>query len=62
MSSVSKPSEVIMKKLNYYKVTSIVKMASSYKFCVIAMSMTSMLQERERMKSYVSAVASNAEQ
>ena len=36
VSSVSKPSEIILKKLKDYNVTSIVKMASSYKFCVIA--------------------------
>ena len=36
LSSVIKPSDIILNKLKEYKVNSIVKMASSYKFCVIA--------------------------
>ena len=36
LSSVIKPSDIILNKLKEYNVTSIVKMASSYKFCVIA--------------------------
>ena len=36
VSSMSKPPEIIMKKLNEYKVSSITKVASSYKFCLIA--------------------------
>ena len=36
LSSVVKPSDIILNKLKEYKVNSIVKMASSYKFCVIA--------------------------
>ena len=36
LSSVIKPSDIILNKLKENKVTSIVKMASSYKFCVIA--------------------------
>jgi len=36
LSSVIKPTDYILNKLKEYKVTSIVKMASSYKFCVIA--------------------------
>jgi len=36
LSSSSHPSEEIMKELRKYNVTSVVKMASSYKFCVIA--------------------------
>ena len=36
LSSSSHPSEEIMKELRKFKVTSVVKMASSYKFCVIA--------------------------
>ena len=36
LSSVANPSADIQKKLNEYNVTSVVKMASSYKFCVIA--------------------------
>tara|TARA_B100001057_G_C22680199_1_gene883450 strand:- start:6 stop:785 length:780 start_codon:yes stop_codon:yes gene_type:complete len=36
LSSVANPSADIQKKLKEYNVTSVVKMASSYKFCVIA--------------------------
>jgi 3'(2'), 5'-bisphosphate nucleotidase len=36
LASSSSPSEEIMKELKKYNVTSVVKMASSYKFCVIA--------------------------
>ena len=36
LSSVVKPSDIILNKLKEFDVTSIVKMASSYKFCVIA--------------------------
>jgi 3'(2'), 5'-bisphosphate nucleotidase len=36
LSSVVKPADMILNKLKEYNVTSIVKMASSYKFCVIA--------------------------
>ena len=36
LSSVVKPSDIILNKLKEFNVTSIVKMASSYKFCVIA--------------------------
>ena len=64
LSSVNKPSEVIMKKLNYYKVTSIVKMASSYKFCVIANGEYAIYAARERANEWDyaagHAVASNA--
>ena len=36
LSSVIKPSNIILNKLKEFNVSSIVKMASSYKFCVIA--------------------------
>ena len=36
VSSSLKPSDIILNKLKEYNVTEIVKMASSYKFCVIA--------------------------
>ena len=36
LSSVFKPSNIILNKLKEFNVSSIVKMASSYKFCVIA--------------------------
>ena len=64
LSSVKKPSEVIMKKLNFYKVTSIVKMASSYKFCVIANGEYDIYAARERANEWDyaagHAVAENA--
>ena len=36
LSSVGKPSDLILNKLKEYKVNSIIQMSSSYKFCVIA--------------------------
>jgi len=36
LSSIGKPSNVVLNKLKEYNVNSIVQMASSYKFCVIA--------------------------
>ncbi len=52
------------KKLNYYKVTSIVKMASSYKFCVIASGEYDIYAARERANEWDyaagHAVAQNA--
>tara|TARA_B100000963_G_scaffold230669_1_gene201263 strand:- start:3133 stop:3912 length:780 start_codon:yes stop_codon:yes gene_type:complete len=36
LSNVIKPSDIILNKLKEFNVTTIVKMASSYKFCVIA--------------------------
>jgi len=36
LSSSAHPSEEILKELKKYNITSVVKMASSYKFCVIA--------------------------
>ena len=36
VASVIKPSDVILNKLKEYNVSKIVKMSSSYKFCVIA--------------------------
>ena len=36
LSSIGKPSDIVLNKLKEYKVNSIVQMASSYKFCVIA--------------------------
>ena len=36
LSSTNKPSKIIMNKLNDFKVSSITKVASSYKFCLIA--------------------------
>ena len=48
LSSVLKPSDVILNKLKEYKVNSIVKMASSYKFCVIATGEYDIYAARER--------------
>ena len=36
LSSTNKPSKIIINKLNDFKVSSITKVASSYKFCLIA--------------------------
>jgi len=36
LSSALKPSDIVLNKLKEFKVSLIVKMASSYKFCVIA--------------------------
>ena len=48
LSSVIKPSDVILNKLKELKVSSIVKMASSYKFCVIATGEYDIYAARER--------------
>ena len=48
LSSVIKPSDMILNKLKEYKVTSIVKMASSYKFCVIANGQYDIYAAKER--------------
>ena len=64
VSSLSKPSEIVLKKLNEYKVSSIVKMASSYKFCVIASGEFDIYAARERANEWDyaagHAIASNA--
>ena len=43
-----KPSDVILNKLKEFKVNSIVKMASSYKFCVIASGEYDIYAAKER--------------
>ena len=48
VSSVIKPSDIILNKLKEYKVNSIVKMASSCKFCVIATGEYDIYAARER--------------
>ena len=48
LSSVIKPSDIILNKLKKYNVSSIVKMASSYKFCVIATGEYDIYAARER--------------
>ena len=52
LSSVLKPSDVILNKLKEYSVTSIVKMASSYKFCVIATGEYDIYAARERANEW----------
>jgi len=64
LSSVIKPSDIILNKLKQYNVTSIVKMASSYKFCVIATGEFDIYAARERANEWDyaagHAVAQNA--
>tara|TARA_B100000575_G_scaffold271702_1_gene253208 strand:+ start:46 stop:825 length:780 start_codon:yes stop_codon:yes gene_type:complete len=52
LSSVVKPSDLILNKLKQYKVNSIVKMASSYKFCVIATGEYDIYAARERANEW----------
>ncbi len=52
LSSVVKPSNIILNKLKEYKVTSIVKMASSYKFCVIGSGEYDIYAARERANEW----------
>tara|TARA_Y200000002_G_scaffold187008_1_gene154377 strand:- start:127 stop:906 length:780 start_codon:yes stop_codon:yes gene_type:complete len=64
LSSVIKPSDIILNKLKEFNVSSIVKMASSYKFCVIASGEYDIYaaQERANEWDYAAghAVAQNA--
>ena len=64
LSSVIKPSNIILNKLKEFNVTSIVKMASSYKFCVIATGEFDIYAARERANEWDyaagHAVAQNA--
>ena len=64
LSSVVKPSDFILNKLKEYNVNSIVKMASSYKFCVIATGEYDIYAARERANEWDyaagHAVAQNA--
>jgi len=52
LSSTSHPSEEIMKILKRHSVTSIVKMASSYKFCVIANGNFDIYAAKERANEW----------
>ena len=52
LSSVVKPSDIILNKLKEFNVTSIVKMASSYKFCVIATGEYDVYAARERANEW----------
>ena len=64
LSSVIKPSDMILNKLKKFNVTSIVKMASSYTFCVIATGEYDIYAARERANEWDyaagHAVAQNA--
>ncbi len=64
LSSVLKPSNIILNKLKEFNVSSIVKMASSYKFCVIATGEYDIYAARERANEWDyaagHAVAQNA--
>jgi 3'(2'), 5'-bisphosphate nucleotidase len=52
LSSSSHPSEEIIKELKKYHVTSIVKMSSSYKFCVIANGEFDIYAAKERANEW----------
>ena len=52
LSNVVKPSDFILNKLKEYNVNSIVKMASSYKFCVIATGEYDIYAARERANEW----------
>jgi len=52
LSSVVKPSDIILNKLKGFNVTNIVKMASSYKFCVIATGEYDVYAARERANEW----------
>ena len=64
LSSVIKPSDIILNKLKQFNVTSITKMASSYKFCVIATGEYDIYAAKERANEWDyaagHAVAQNA--
>ena len=64
LSSVIKPSDMILNELKKYNVNSIVKMASSYKFCVIATGEFDIYAAKERANEWDyaagHAVAQNA--
>ena len=64
LSSTSKPSEIIIKKLKEYSVSSISKVASSYKFCLIANGTFDIYAAKERANEWDyaagHAVAENA--
>tara|TARA_A100001015_G_scaffold282460_1_gene346724 strand:+ start:183 stop:959 length:777 start_codon:yes stop_codon:yes gene_type:complete len=64
VSSSSNPSEIIMKKLKEYGISSVAKVASSYKFCLIADGTFDIYAARERANEWDyaagHAVAENA--
>ena len=52
LSSDYKPSDIILNKLKEFNVNSIVKMSSSYKFCVIATGEYDIYAARERANEW----------
>ena len=52
LSSVGKPSDLILNKLKEFKVNKIVPMSSSYKFCVIATGEFDIYAARERANEW----------
>ena len=64
LSNTSNPSEIIIKKLKEYRVSSISKVASSYKFCLIANGTFDIYAAKERANEWDyaagHAVAENA--
>lgn len=52
LTSISKPSEIVLDKLKQFKVTSMVKMASSYKFCAIAKGSFDIYAAKERANEW----------
>jgi len=64
LSSLGKPSDIILNKLKEYKVNTIVPMSSSYKFCVIATGEYDIYAAKERANEWDyaagHAVAQNA--
>ena len=50
--SSAKPSDEILRKLKEYSVTSVVNMASSYKFCVIASGQYDIYAAKERANEW----------
>ena len=64
ISNAIKPSDTVLNKLKEFNVSSIVKMASSYKFCVIATGEFDIYAARERANEWDyaagHAVAQNA--
>ena len=64
LSSLGKPSDLILNKLKEYKVNLIVPMSSSYKFCVIATGEYDIYAAKERANEWDyaagHAVAKNA--
>ena len=52
ISSIGKPSNIVLNKLKEFNVSSIVQMSSSYKFCVIATGEYDIYAARERANEW----------